>query len=108
MGSFSLMHWIILGVIGYVLYRAFTSSSKKGPTSFCTSCGSEEPASTQTKGSIWIEVILWLFFLVPGLIYSVWRLTTRKQVCSMCGASTLVPPDSPVAIATKKKLQSNA
>lgn len=43
-----------------------------------------------------IEVILWLMFLVPGIIYSIWRLTSRHQACAMCGGTGLIPVDSPV------------
>lgn len=43
-----------------------------------------------------IEVILWLMFLVPGIIYSIWRLTSRHQACAMCGGTGLIPLDSPV------------
>ena len=46
------------------------------------------PGKTVTRGSIWIEIILWLCLIVPGLIYSIWRLTTRRQVCSACGAAS--------------------
>lgn len=107
MGSFSLWHWLILGIFAYGIYRLVKSDKKKGDVAFCTSCGSEGPSSTQTRGSIWIEVILWLCFLIPGVIYSIWRLTTRRQVCSTCGASSLVPPGSPVALATKKRLNAD-
>lgn len=50
-----------------------------------------------TRGHILIEIILWLCFLIPGVIYSIWRHSTRYDVCGSCGASTLVPVGSPVA-----------
>jgi len=62
----------------------------------CTSCGTCAEPKTATKGSIFIEIILWCCFLVPGVIYSIWRLTTRHRACRACGANTLVPVDSPV------------
>jgi len=39
--------------------------------------------------------MLWLAFLIPGLIYSIWRLTTRQPACAKCGATDVVPEDSP-------------
>ena len=30
------------------------------------------------------------------VVYSLWRLTTRRDVCAACGSATLVPPDTPV------------
>lgn len=62
----------------------------------CTSCGCYCYPQKKTRGSFAIEIILWLFFLIPGLIYTIWRLTTRYSVCPKCGHSTLVPSDSPV------------
>lgn len=62
----------------------------------CTDCGSIGESKTVTKGSIWIEVVLWLCFIVPGLIYSIWRHATRHEACSMCGSQSIVPLDTPV------------
>lgn len=70
----------------------------------CTSCGYVGEPIAITKGSIWIEVVLWLCFLVPGLIYSIWRLSTRYDGCPSCGQTTIIPVDSPMA---KKFLREN-
>lgn len=64
----------------------------------CTQCGWQgSDARTITKGSILIEFILWCAFLLPGLIYSVWRHTSRYKGCPKCGAPNLIPSDSPMA-----------
>jgi hypothetical protein len=62
----------------------------------CTTCGHHGKPAKRTPGSFLIEVVLWLCFLVPGLIYSLWRLSARHEVCAGCGARTLVPANSPV------------
>lgn len=62
----------------------------------CTSCGHCGAPKLQTRGSMAIEVVLWLCFLVPGLIYSLWRLSPRRKVCQACEAPSLVPPTSTV------------
>ena len=62
----------------------------------CRRCGTEAKPKTQVKGNVLTELVLWLFFLLPGLIYSIWRLTTKTKVCPACGSEELVPPDSPV------------
>lgn len=62
----------------------------------CTVCGTAAEPKRITKGSTLIELILWLCLLVPGLIYSIWRLSTRYDACSKCASSQLVPVDSPV------------
>ena len=64
---------------------------------FCTNCGTTAAPRTYTKGSMIIELALWLCFVVPGLFYSVWRLASRYRGCPACGAANMIPPDSPMA-----------
>lgn len=104
MGSFSLVHWIILGIIVFVIYRAVSDAKTGGLKRHCMTCGTDDFSKVRTRGSIWIEIILWLCFLVPGLIYSVWRLTTKREVCRACGSETIVPPDAPAAVSHRKSL----
>ena len=62
----------------------------------CKHCGTINRTPT-LPGSGWIELILWLAWLVPGLIYSIWRRGGRTpSACSACGRRELVPLDSPV------------
>ena len=62
----------------------------------CSACGHVGKPKSSVKGSILIEIFLWFLLLVPGIIYSVWRLTTRHKACAKCGSSNLIPVDSPV------------
>jgi hypothetical protein len=64
---------------------------------YCPQCGTIDKPKTTTKGSFGIELILWLCMILPGALYSVWRLTTRGPACAKCGAKELIPPDSPRA-----------
>ena len=73
---------------------------------FCLTCHETGKPKYHTAGSIWIEIILWLCFIVPGLVYSFWRLSTRRKVCAVCGGATLVPPGSSAArSAARRSLQ---
>lgn len=72
---------------------------------FCTTCGSIGEPKSHTPGKLWVEVVLWLCLLVPGLLYSLWRLNGRRKVCAHCGAQTLVPVDSPVARKARAALE---
>ena len=63
----------------------------------CTACGYVGQPKTITKESIGVEILLWLLFLVPGLIYSVWRLSSRYDGCPSCGQATVIPRTSPMA-----------
>lgn len=62
----------------------------------CTTCGFVGIPKKTVKGSFLIELILWLFFLIPGIIYSIWRLTTRCDACPKCKNTTMIPIDSPM------------
>jgi hypothetical protein len=64
---------------------------------FCPNCGKVGRPKTVTRGSCLIELLLWIFFIVPGIIYSVWRLSSRYQACRFCGYPNLAPIDSPAA-----------
>jgi hypothetical protein len=62
----------------------------------CKECGTVAKPRSDTPGSILIELVLWLCFIVPGLIYSFWRISKRRQVCPACESPNIVPLDSPV------------
>lgn len=62
----------------------------------CSRCGARGQPKNRVKGSFLIEVVLWLCFLVPGLIYSIWRLTSKAKVCPTCGAEAMIPLNSPM------------
>lgn len=66
--------------------------------SFCLRCGFAGPPSVSRPGSFAVEVVLWFFFLVPGFIYSVWRLSSNSVVsCPHCSSPGMVPAGSPNA-----------
>jgi len=62
----------------------------------CTACGYIGKPQKTTKGNTLIELILWLFFLIPGLIYSIWRLSSKYDACPKCKGSSMIPTDSPI------------
>lgn len=68
---------------------------RHGGEYICTSCGYVGDLRSVTKGSFLIELVLWLFFLIPGLIYTLWRLTSKHYACPKCGNQTMIPIDTP-------------
>jgi len=72
---------------------------------YCTACGCSGFAVFRQEGATWVEVLLWLTFIVPGIIYSIWRGSTRRWVCPMCGNSSMIPLDSPRAKAALEAKQ---
>lgn len=83
--------WFVISKI-YAGYRQVTAT----PTVICSACGTRGIPQRITPGSTLIELVLWLCFLLPGLIYSIWRLSARRNACAICAASALVPLNSPM------------
>lgn len=101
---------VIAVAIGIGMVYAFIKllaglGGRGGKVKHCMVCGVEAPTKSSTRGSMMIELVLWLCFIVPGLVYSLWRLSSRRQVCSSCGAETLIQVNSPAAVAHRKLLQ---
>jgi len=74
----------------------------------CTQCGTIGWPKHYTPGSFGMELFLFLFLIIPGLIYGVWRLAARKWVCAACMADALVPIDSPKGRALADRTQPQA
>lgn len=65
--------------------------------SVCTQCNYVGEPKGAIGGNGCIEVILWLCFIIPGLIYSIWRSSSRHKICPKCKSQSLIPMDSPKA-----------
>jgi len=62
----------------------------------CTTCLSKVNPKKDVRGYFIIEIVLWLFMVIPGLLYTLWRVAGGKQkVCPKCGSQSFVPIDSP-------------
>lgn len=91
---------IILGALYFAfifIQRMFTPNGiiNTHGAMICQNCGSRGEPKTITKGSIMIELILWLCFIIPGLIYSFWRLSNKQQVCPACGSIGMMNVNTP-------------
>ncbi len=71
--------------------------AKRSANLYCPHCGSVSGGISHTRGSMLVELILWLCFLAPGIIYSVWRISSRQTVCPSCFSPDVIPVDSPRA-----------
>lgn len=63
---------------------------KSAGHTFANSCGSKMTPRKHCPGSIWLEVIARSLFFPIGLIYSLWRHCTKKEVCRVSGAEEIV------------------
>lgn len=90
-----IFNWI--ATIGFWLMLKERSRETAKKSSFvCSSCGHVGVPIYRVKGSGMIELVLWCFFLLPGLIYSIWRSGSRHPTCPFCGNSALIPSHSPL------------
>ena len=71
----------------------------------CTRCGTIARPKRYTPGTFGMELLLFLFFIIPGLIYGIWRIAARKDVCAACLSDALVPIGSPAGRAMTSRTQ---
>ena len=57
----------------------------------CTACLEKVEPEIVTSGSMIVELGLWIFFVIPGLLYSLWRLSSRHSECPKCGSREMIP-----------------
>lgn len=75
--------------------RAVVRQMATGPD-VCPACGFVGKGKSVTPGSTGIELLMWICFIIPGLIYSLWRISARGKACPSCGNRNLIPVGSPM------------
>ena len=71
---------------------------------FCRDCDFVGQPELLKPGSVGAEVALWICLIIPGLIYSIWRFSSRYQGCANCGSRRIIPADSQAAKEALAKL----
>jgi len=64
----------------------------------CMECGCQRDPVEAKRGLLVIEVFMWLLYIVPGVIYSIWRRVRKQQVCPNCLNPSVVLTSSPRAM----------
>ncbi len=64
------------------------------PKYVCARCGCSAKPIIYRRGSIGVEIILWLCLIIPGLAYTVWRFVTRARICPNCYTDTMISTKS--------------
>lgn len=59
-------------------------------THVCTKCEEQVKPTRQQPGSFLMEIFLWLFFLLPGFIYSLYRMFNTFYGCPNCHSKDVV------------------
>lgn len=62
----------------------------------CKQCGTAYRGEHVLPGSGWIEFILYFAYVFPGIIYSIWRRSTRRPTCAACGSRDMVGVQTPI------------
>jgi len=57
----------------------------------CTRCQSIGMERYLRNGSVHLGVLLLAVFIVPGVLYLLWHLSTGHWGCSTCGSRAIVP-----------------
>lgn len=78
---------------------------QKMPTHICTTCGAESGLSRRRRGNGFLELILWLAVIVPGILYTAWRNMEDVRLCRTCGKETMIPLNSPVGRRMHEELE---
>lgn len=69
----------------------------KKVNSICKNCGYQGYPKIKTPGLFAYEILLYFLLIIPGLAYSLWRLTHRYTMCPVCAQTNMLPMSSPIA-----------
>lgn len=90
-----MLGWAIFLGFCWGLYKLLKLVLDKPKSMFCRNCGYSGKVYLSMRGSGLIEVFLWLMFIIPGVIYSLWRSSSRFYKCPSCESQGLIPAEAP-------------
>jgi len=90
---------VMIGFWVFAVYFVikFLISLIPGRKKLCKNCLYLGVPKTYVKGSLAIEIILWFCLFLPGIIYSIWRISSSYKACPACGRPHMIPLESPAA-----------
>ncbi len=62
----------------------------------CSSCGHIGKPTEKLRGNFPTAFVLWWLFIIPGIVYSIWRRSDKNKFCQNCNNQTLIPANSPM------------
>lgn len=71
----------------------------------CMECGCQRDPIDVKRGLLVIEIFLWLLYILPGVIYSIWRRVRTQQVCPKCLNPSIVLTSSSRAMGMRRLLK---
>ena len=77
---------ILIVFVGLLVWGVRASRAGSSTALYCTNCGTVGAPVTRVKGSFGVELLLWICFLVPGLIYTRRSSPFPKRPMTSCAA----------------------
>ena len=96
------LNLLLVMVVALTIFALMVIKSARRPDMYCPHCGTIGTPSLRRKGSGAMQIVLLLFFVVPGILYWMWRQTARPEVCPTCRQPGLIPADSPRAVEMRR------
>lgn len=110
MSSFSFIHWAMLALIVYILLIAVKGLiGAGGKEMHCLDCGTQGKSEIHTPGHRFIEIILWICFIIPGLSNaSGFAVAKRMGLIAPLASSVLLYQVSPLGETVLRFLDAEA
>lgn len=71
----------------------------------CLECGCQRDPIDAKRGLLVIEIFMWLLYILPGVIYSIWRRVRKQQVCPNCRNPSMVLTSSSRAMGIRRLMK---
>ena len=71
----------------------------------CMECGCQRDPIKAKRGLLVIEIFMWLLYILPGVIYSIWRRVRTQEVCPNCLNPSIVLTSSSRAMGMRRLLK---
>ena len=71
----------------------------------CMECGCQRDPIKAKRGLLVIEVFMWLLYILPGVIYSIWRRVRSQEVCPNCLNPSIVLTSSSRAMGVRRLMK---
>ena len=92
--DFMLITVVLCAGLCYIVLRRILS--QRGPQYACARCHSTFVSPTsKMRGSLGLELFLYLLLILPGLIYSLIRHFSKRAGCPACGSEEFLPLATP-------------
>ena len=71
----------------------------------CMECGCQRDPIDAKRGLLAIEIFMWLLYILPGVIYSIWRRVRRQEICPNCRTPSIVLTSSSRAMGMRRLMK---